>query len=73
MVHPRTNLREDGYGGSFENRIRFLVEIAAAARAAIGDMPIGVRLSGDELNPYGMPIDEVVAICRALDEQNCFD
>lgn len=73
FLNPRTNLREDRYGGSFENRIRFLVEIAAAARAAIGDMPIGVRLSGDELNPYGMPIEEVVEICRALDERNCFD
>lgn len=73
FLNPRTNLREDRYGGSFENRMRFLVEIAVAVRDAVGDFPVGIRLSGDELNPYGMPLSEVVEICRALDERDCFD
>jgi 2,4-dienoyl-CoA reductase-like NADH-dependent reductase (Old Yellow Enzyme family) len=73
FLNPRTNLREDRYGGSFTNRLRFLIEIARSIRAAIDDMPLGIRLSGDEINPSGMPLDEVVEICRALDGLNCFD
>jgi NADH:flavin oxidoreductases, Old Yellow Enzyme family len=36
FLNPRLNLREDGYGGSFENRLRFLREAVAACRAAVG-------------------------------------
>ena len=36
FLNPRLNRREDGYGGSFENRLRFLREVIAACRAAVG-------------------------------------
>jgi len=49
FLSPYTNKREDEYGGSFENRLRFLIEIISGIRSACGsDFPIGVRLSVEE-------------------------
>lgn len=49
FLSPRTNRRTDEYGGSFENRFRFLKEIVTGVRQACGpDFPISVRLSVDE-------------------------
>lgn len=49
FLSPRTNKRTDRYGGSFENRFRFLKEIITGVRKACGsDFPISVRLSVDE-------------------------
>lgn len=49
FIHPHSNRRTDEYGGSIENRLRFLVETAEAAASAIGKNKVGVRLS-----PYGV-------------------
>jgi 2,4-dienoyl-CoA reductase-like NADH-dependent reductase (Old Yellow Enzyme family) len=47
-----TNVRTDEYGGSFENRMRFPLELIAAVRKAVGsDYTVGVRLCADELTP----------------------
>lgn len=49
FLSPYLNHREDEYGGSFENRMRFLLEIVANIRAVTGpDFPVGVRISADE-------------------------
>lgn len=49
FLSPRTNRRTDEYGGSFENRFRFLKEIITGVRKACGnDFPISVRLSVEE-------------------------
>lgn len=49
FLSPYTNKRDDEYGGSFENRLRFLTEIIAGIRVACGsEFPIGVRLSVEE-------------------------
>ena len=45
FLHPLTNSRTDKYGGSIENRCRFLVELMAAVSDAIGKEKTGVRLS----------------------------
>lgn len=59
FLSPRTNLRHDEYGGSIENRGRFLVNIIKKIRAKVGpDKPLGARLSGDEKMPNGMDHDE---------------
>ncbi|MFD1531444.1 hypothetical protein ACFSCY_18565, partial [Pseudonocardia aurantiaca] len=48
FLSPATNHRTDEYGGSAENRSRFLVEVLTAIRAAVGpDYPLGVRVSPD--------------------------
>ncbi|MEP7257267.1 MAG: alkene reductase [Flavitalea sp.] len=54
FLAPNTNLREDEYGGSIENRSRFLLEVAQAIVNAIGKEKTGVRLS-----PYGIASDIV--------------
>jgi len=49
FIHPAANQRTDAYGGSLENRSRFLLETIDAVAAAIGRDRVGVRLS-----PYGV-------------------
>ena len=68
FVAPRTNLRTDEWGGAFENRIRFPVEILRAVRAACGPNFIVVfRLSMLDLVEGGSTWDEVVALAKAVE------
>jgi 2,4-dienoyl-CoA reductase (NADPH2) len=49
FLSPKSNRRTDRYGGSLENRMRFLIEVLEAVRAAAGPhVAVGVRLVGDE-------------------------
>jgi N-ethylmaleimide reductase len=52
FIRPNSNIRTDKYGGSIENRARFVLEVAAATIAAIGKDKVGIRLS-----PYGVASD----------------
>jgi 2,4-dienoyl-CoA reductase-like NADH-dependent reductase (Old Yellow Enzyme family) len=64
FLSPATNHRTDSYGGPFENRVRFLCEVLAAIREAIGpDYPLGIRLSADaaEHQTSGADIARVAA------------
>jgi 2,4-dienoyl-CoA reductase (NADPH2) len=50
FLSPKSNQRTDEYGGSFENRMRFCIEVLEAVRAAAGDrVAVGIRLVGDEV------------------------
>ena len=49
FIRPNSNTRTDQYGGSIENRARFVLEVAAATIAAIGADKVGIRLS-----PFGV-------------------
>ena len=49
FIRPNTNLRTDGYGGSIENRARFVLEVADGVIVAIGKDKVGIRLS-----PFGV-------------------
>ena len=51
FLSPITNLREDEYGGSWENRVRMPLEVIRAVREAVGDYPIILRLGGNDLVP----------------------
>lgn len=64
FLNPRVNLRTDDYGGSTENRQRFLREIIAAVRAVVPEgFVVGLRISGDEMDPEGLePSDTLTAI-----------
>jgi 2,4-dienoyl-CoA reductase-like NADH-dependent reductase (Old Yellow Enzyme family)/thioredoxin reductase len=65
---PSVNRRTDEYGGSLENRLRFAVDVIRAIRAAVGrEFVLGLRVSGDELIPDGLHLEDVVEIVRALD------
>jgi len=68
FVAPRTNHRGDDWGGAFENRIRFPVEIVRRTRAAVGSEFIVVyRLSMLDLVEGGSSWDEVVALGKAVE------
>lgn len=70
FLNPLTNLREDAYGGSAENRLRFLREALAAMRAATDEnFIIGMRLSASERDDAGLTIEEAMAASRALQDQ----
>ena len=50
FLSPLTNNREDRYGGTLDNRMRFLVEVLTAVREAAGpDMPVGVRMGAGQI------------------------
>lgn len=75
FLSPNTNLRTDEYGGSFENRLRFLSEIVTGIRVRCGrDYPLIVRLTVDEMyDRVGMPgkgygLEEGKRIARRLEE-----
>ncbi len=54
FLSPLTNLREDKYGGSFENRMRFGLEVVEKVRMAVGaDYPILIRLAGNDFMEGG--------------------
>ena len=65
FLSPLSNTREDEYGGSFENRIRFLLEIIDAVRSAIPDsMPLFLRISASDWLDGGWTIDDSVALAK---------
>lgn len=67
FLSPGTNKREDGYGGSVENRLRFLREVIGAIRDRIGDkMILGVRMVCDEDWQKGLVANDGVAMARML-------
>ena len=67
FLNPHLNKRTDEYGGSFENRMRFLNEVIAAVREHAGsDIVVGVRISGDELIADGADPDELMEVCRSI-------
>jgi 2,4-dienoyl-CoA reductase-like NADH-dependent reductase (Old Yellow Enzyme family)/thioredoxin reductase len=65
FLSPGSNRRQDEYGGSMTNRMRFPLEMVKAIRAAIGaDMPIEVRVSASELTEHGATMKEALAFLK---------
>jgi 2,4-dienoyl-CoA reductase-like NADH-dependent reductase (Old Yellow Enzyme family) len=70
FMSPLSNRRTDEYGGSFENRFRFLAETVRAVRGAVGeDFPIGYRISGSEFTDGGLTIEDTVRTVKALEAE----
>ncbi|MFF3517809.1 FAD-dependent oxidoreductase [Streptomyces sp. NPDC002573] len=68
FIAAQTNRREDRWGGSYENRMRFPVEIVRRVREAVGeDFIIIYRLSMLDLVPGGSSFDEVVTLAKAVE------
>ena len=68
FIAARTNRREDRWGGSYENRTRFPVEIVRRVREAVGeDFIIIYRLSMLDLVPGGSSFDEVITLAKAVE------
>ncbi len=69
FICPRTNQRNDKWGGEFDNRARFPVEIIKAIRAAVGpEFIIIYRLSMLDLVPDGNQFDEVVELGKRVEQ-----
>jgi 2,4-dienoyl-CoA reductase-like NADH-dependent reductase (Old Yellow Enzyme family)/thioredoxin reductase len=78
FLSPRTNLRYDQYGGSFNNRMRCIQQIISGIRTACGeDFPISVRISADECyqlcglegkEHFGYDLQEGIKIAQALEQ-----
>ena len=65
FLSPLSNTREDEYGGSFENRIRFLQEIIDEVRSAVPEsMPLFLRISASDWLEGGWTIDDSVALAK---------
>ena len=70
FLTPARNHRRDEYGGSFENRIRFPLEVIRAVRAAVGnDFIVGIRMSFDEQREVGIGPEEAVRIARRFTDE----
>jgi len=69
FMSPLTNKRTDEYGGSLENRARFVVELTEITRRKAGpDYPVLIRIPGDERLPGGNGLTETIAIAKMLKE-----
>lgn len=69
FLSPNTNLRNDEYGGSFENRMRFLEEIVTGIKQKCGeDYPVTVRLSVDEFDEGGLDVELSKKISKRLEK-----
>jgi 2,4-dienoyl-CoA reductase-like NADH-dependent reductase (Old Yellow Enzyme family) len=73
FLSPATNKRTDEYGGSFENRARFLFEALAAVRDAVGPLvPVGVRLSADGPDDQ-TTVDDLIQLVALLEASGVID
>ena len=74
FINPTVNTRNDKYGGSPENRMRFLLEAISSAREEVGESKVvGLRISGDELTSNGMNDTEVLEVIKAVEDQGMID
>jgi 2,4-dienoyl-CoA reductase-like NADH-dependent reductase (Old Yellow Enzyme family) len=72
FLTPYTNHRTDEYGGSFENRLRFLRDLYRAMRARVGkDYPVIIKLNGSDYLPLrpGLKTPELVQIAKAMEDE----
>ena len=74
FLNPHVNRREDEYGGSMENRLRFLREIAETIRARTSpDFVVGLRITGEEHDSQTIDAGEVLTFCQMLDQDGLID
>jgi 2,4-dienoyl-CoA reductase-like NADH-dependent reductase (Old Yellow Enzyme family) len=67
FLSPLSNRRVDQYGGSFENRVRFLCEVVEAVRGVIGSgVALFVRISASDYVQEGWDLDQSVRLARRL-------
>lgn len=72
FLSPLSNHRSDAYGGPLEHRMRLLLEVFDAVRAAVPDtMTVGVRISATDWVDGGWDLAQSIALARALDARGC--
>jgi 2,4-dienoyl-CoA reductase-like NADH-dependent reductase (Old Yellow Enzyme family) len=72
FLSPLSNRREDAYGGSLDNRMRFPLEVFDAVRAAFPpERPVSIRVSGTDWAPGGWDLEQTIAFAQALEARGC--
>jgi 2,4-dienoyl-CoA reductase-like NADH-dependent reductase (Old Yellow Enzyme family) len=72
FLSPLSNRREDEYGGSIENRMRFPLEIFDAVRSAFpAEKPVSVRVSGTDWVDGGWDVEQTIVFARELQKHRC--
>jgi len=72
FLSPLANRRDDAYGGSLENRMRFPLEVFDAVRDAFpAERPVWARISATDWVPEGWDIEGTVALSMALKARGC--
>ena len=74
FLSPLTNLRQDEFGGSLENRMRAPLMFIAAVRKVVGnDYTLGIRMCADEMIPGGLDLGQVQEICALFEASGLID
>lgn len=72
FLSPLSNRRDDGYGGSLQERMRFPLEVFDAVRSAFpADRPVWVRVSATDWVEDGWALDDTIAFALALKARGC--
>ena len=72
FLSPISNRRTDNYGGSLDNRMRFVLEVFEATRAAWpATKPLGIRLSATDWIEGGWDMDQSIVLCKLLKQSGC--
>jgi 2,4-dienoyl-CoA reductase-like NADH-dependent reductase (Old Yellow Enzyme family) len=72
FLSPLSNQRDDEYGGSLENRMRFPLDVFDAVRAAFpADRAVSMRVSGTDWVDGGWNIEQTVTFAQALESRGC--
>lgn len=70
FLSPITNIRTDAWGGSLQNRARFLIETLRATRKAVGaDFPLAIKLNSDDFRRGGFTFDECLQLIEMLNAE----
>ncbi len=70
FLAPNSNQRSDEWGGSFENRTRFFIEVFRDIKAKCGDdFPVGVRMNGNDYIENGWSLDEACRLAKILEKE----
>ncbi|PSR82749.1 NADH oxidase [Coniella lustricola] len=69
FLSPTTNQRTDKYGGSLENRMRLILEVAAAIKARVSSsFVLGIKINSVEFQEKGFTPEEALLLCQALEK-----
>jgi 2,4-dienoyl-CoA reductase-like NADH-dependent reductase (Old Yellow Enzyme family) len=72
FLSPLSNRRDDDYGGSLDNRMRFPLEVFDAVRSAFpADRPVTMRVSGTDWVEGGWSVEETIKFAQALEARGC--
>ncbi|MBP7148760.1 MAG: NADH:flavin oxidoreductase/NADH oxidase [Acidobacteria bacterium] len=72
FLSPLANQRDDRYGGSLENRMRFPLEVFEAVRAAFpAERPVSMRVSATDWVPGGWDLPQTIAFAKELERRGC--